>query len=444
MTASAPSPPAGSAPALSRRRLARLGASAALALTTGTIAPAAATPRRTPAAPRPTPAALTLPAPTGPYPVGTVSLRLVDDTRPDPWVAGQPYRELMVSVRYPARDAAGHPLAPHMTPGAAAGFDQLNGLGVPKGRVDWAATPSHAHEGAPVDRRGGRLPVVLYSPGAGDPRTLGTTLTDELASRGYAVVTIDHTYDAAAVEFPGGRVERSRLPEEFAEAQRTGRVTELLRKAVAVRVADTRFVLDRLEPLAAGRNPDADGRPLPPGLRGAPDLRTTGMLGHSAGGFTAAQTLHDDRRIDAAVNMDGVLGYVQRDDDPAHPATAATDGVHRPLLLMGREGHDHRTDPSWGALWRNSTGPLRERTLTGGRHASFTDAEALLPQIARRLGLPGRTVTDTIGTADPDWAIAAQRAWVSAFFDRRLRGRGGAPGGGGKPSDGSPARPSVR
>jgi 8-oxo-dGTP pyrophosphatase MutT (NUDIX family) len=58
--------------------------------------------------------------------------------------------------------------------------------------------------------------VLLYSPGAGDPRALGTTLCDDLASRGYAVVTVDHTYDAGAVEFPGGRVELSVLPAEFA------------------------------------------------------------------------------------------------------------------------------------------------------------------------------------------------------------------------------------
>ncbi|MFH8369500.1 alpha/beta hydrolase family protein [Streptomyces sp. NPDC018031] len=421
---SVPHPPTaapGAAAPVPRRGLLALGAAATLLLGTRTAAPAAAAPHRTPAAPLPPSGALELPAPTGPYPVGTVSLRLVDRHRPDPWVAGRRCRELMVSVRYPARDTDRYPLAPHMTRGVAAGFDELNGLGVPKGRVDWAATRGHAREGAPVARRGGRLPVVLASPGVGDPRAMGTTLVDELASRGYVVVTVDHTYDAAAVEFPGGRVEHSRLPEEFAEAQRTGRVTELLRKTLAVRVTDTRFVLDRLELLAAGHNPDADAAPLPTGLRGAVDLRATGMLGHSAGGFTAAQALLEDRRIDAAVNMDGVLGYVQRYEDPSHPATVATQGVDRPLLLMGHEGHDHRTDPSWGALRRHSTGPVSERTLAGGRHASFTDAEALLPQVARLLGLPEQTVTDSIGPADPVRAVALQRAWVSGFFDRWLR-----------------------
>ncbi|MEV0371067.1 hydrolase [Streptomyces sp. NPDC050636] len=366
-------------------------------------------------------ARMTLPAPTGAHQVGTVSLHLTDRHRRDPWVAGQAHRELMVSVRYPARkDAGRYPLAPQMLPGEAAGFDALNNFSehVPKGKVDWAATRTHAHKGAPAARQSGRLPVVLYSPGAGDPRSLGSTLCDELASRGYVVVTIDHTYETPAVEFPDGRVARSVMPAEMARAEKAGRMTELLKKVSGVRVADTRFVLDAL----AGR----DGASvLPSGLRSAVDLDSVGMFGQSAGGFTAAQTMHDDRRIKAAVNMDGVMGYTRRDDDPSNPSTVGLEGVDRPLLLMGKEGDTHHTVASWGAVWEHSTGWHRDLTLGGSEHASYTDGETLIPQIARRLDLPRKDVTKMIGTIDPGRAVAAQRAYVSAFFDRWLRGRDG-------------------
>lgn len=49
---------------------------------------------------------LTLPAPTGPHPVGWEALHLVDRNRPDPWVPPAP-RELMVSMWYPATAARG-------------------------------------------------------------------------------------------------------------------------------------------------------------------------------------------------------------------------------------------------------------------------------------------------------------------------------------------------
>ncbi|MGO4417316.1 hypothetical protein AB4Z54_00695, partial [Streptomyces sp. MCAF7] len=43
-------------------------------------------------------------APTGPDPVGMISVPLVDRDRPEPGVRSKPFRELMVDVRYPARE----------------------------------------------------------------------------------------------------------------------------------------------------------------------------------------------------------------------------------------------------------------------------------------------------------------------------------------------------
>ncbi|KIF76372.1 hypothetical protein QR77_25795 [Streptomyces sp. 150FB] len=398
---------------LDRRRL-LLGTAALTAALTGVTAlgasSATACDRRRRTVPTRAPA-MTLPAPTGPHPVGAVSLRLVDRSRPDPWVPARPYRELMVGVRYPAGDTGGHPRAPQMAAGETAAFDAFKDLaGVPKQTVDWASTLSHAHQGAPLAPYDRRRPVVLYSPGALDPRTLGTNLCDQLASHGYVVVALDHTYEAPAVEFPGGRVERTVLVEEFDKADTAQKVVALLRRVMAIRVADTRSVLDRLTTLGHG-------------LGQAVDPCAVGMFGHSAGGFTAAQAAHDDRRLKAALNMDGVLGYTQEDDDPSNPSTVGTDGLNRPFLLMGIEGDDHHTLPSWEQTWNHSTGWRGDLTLTGSAHASFTDLGSLLPQMARQLDLTPEEVAATVGTVDPDRSVAAQRAYVRAFFDRHLRGR---------------------
>ncbi|MFI0897379.1 alpha/beta hydrolase family protein [Streptomyces sp. NPDC020983] len=388
------------------RRSAAVGAAAA-ALSAAFPPPAAAAePGRT--------GRLRLPAPSGPYGVGTVALRLVDAARDDPWVPGR-RRELMVSLRYPARCGRGAG-APQMLPGEAAGFAAFAGYtGVPAAEVDWAATRTFARTGAPA--LPGRFPLVLYSPGAGDPRSLNSTLCDDLASRGYAVLCVDHTYDAAAVEFPGGRVERTVLPAEFAEAvpdpahADPARVAVLLRKVVEVRVADLRSVLDLL--------PDA----LPRALRGVPDFGRTGVFGHSAGGFTALQAMYDDPRIAAGANFDGVTAYVQDDPDTGYLSPVAAGGLDRPFLLAGKDGNTPSTVPCWDALWRRSRGWHRGFSLAGAGHAAFTDAETLLPQIARRLHLPASAVTANLGTLAPHRAVRAQRAHLAAFFDRWLRGR---------------------
>ncbi|SEF17055.1 hydrolase [Streptomyces sp. Ag109_O5-10] len=389
------------------RRTALLSAVAATALSAVSARTASATPSAA------GPVRLTLPAPGGPHPVGTVSLRLVDTARADPWITAQAYRELMISVRYPARDTGGHPRAPQMLPGEAAGFTAVNNLtDVPADKVDWAATRTHAHEDAPADRDHGPYPVVCYSPGTGDPRSLGATLCDDLASRGYVVVMLDHTYDATAVQFPGGHVERTVLPAEYDKAYPDKkRIRALLKKTIDVRVADTRFLLDELP------------RALPRALRGISDLDRIGMFGHSAGGFTALQTMHEDRRVAAGANMDGVVAYVPDDGDSGHLSTVAAEGLDRPFLLLGKDGNDLSTVPSWNSLWRHSRGPREGLTLRGAEHATFTDEEALIPQIARRLGLPRATVVKNIGTIAPARAIPVARACLASFFDRRLHGR---------------------
>ncbi|WP_307840790.1 hypothetical protein [Streptomyces sp. GESEQ-4] len=336
-----------------------------------------------------------------------MSRRLVDRTRPDPWIPSRPFRELMISVWYPAlAPGRGHGLAPYMERGAAQAFDAQSPHRIPSGTVDWAGTRTHAYREAPADPRGGRRPVVLYSPGAGDPRGWGTVLVEELAGQGFVVVTLDHTYESPGVQFPDGSVRTNEvLLEEFARARREGTVPALLEKTLRVRVADTRFVVDQLGA-------------LPYGLSDVLDLRRIGMAGQSAGGFTAAQSMYEDRRIHAGVDLDGTLEFNQ-EPNGTHLSPVARHGLGRPFLLMGREGSDHTTEPSWAAFWSHSTGWRRDLTLRGSRHQTYTDLATVMPQT----GLGRDVVEETIGTIDPARAVATVRACVTSFFDRWLRGR---------------------
>ncbi|MGV9882607.1 alpha/beta hydrolase family protein [Streptomyces sp. NPDC003006] len=391
---------------LTRRSLVGLAAAGLATATLSLPAPAAAAP----AAPA-TGAAARLPAPTGPYATGTVSARLVDRSRHDPWVPSQPYRELMISIWYPAAhtpgsgSGGGHPRARYMAPGAAARWGATSPHGIPEGALDFAALRTHAREGAPADTRGGRRPVLVYAAGAGDPRTWSTALVEEMASRGYVVVTVDHTYENPGVQFPDGSVkDDGPLREALAEAQRNGTMSALLKKTLDVRVADSRFVLDRLGS-------------LPHGLSAVVDRRRVGMFGHSAGGIAAAQTMYEDRRVKAGIDLDGTLEF-NPEPNGTNLMPVARHGLDRPFLLMGREGSDRTTEPSWRAFWSHSTGWKRNLTLRGSRHQTYTDLTALLPGA----GVDRATVEEHIGTVVPARAVAAQRAYVVSFFDRWLKG----------------------
>ncbi|MFB7470071.1 alpha/beta hydrolase family protein [Kitasatospora sp. NPDC056184] len=320
---------------------------------------------------------LRLPAPVGPYPVGLRTVHLTDPARSDPWVGGA--RELMLTVLYPARTVRGFPRAPQLTPAEAREFADYAprvhpGLPEP-GAVDWGEVLTHGYAGAPP--LPGRWPVLVYSPGGGDSRTLGTSLAEDLASRGRVVVLVDHPGDASQVELPTGM-----------------RTTVLVgppdpatfRTMVDTRIADLRLVLDRLGAL-----------PLAPAM----DLGRIGLYGHSAGGTAVVYAARGDRRIGAVANLEGYL-----DLDPA-PV-----GFDRPLLLFRTDGFEGaaRIDSSWAPL------PGRRELLADANHWAFTDLGPLVARL-RAAGLVTASARAAlVGTGDAAAALARVRRGVGAFF----------------------------
>jgi hypothetical protein len=374
-------------------------------------------------------------SPSGPYQIGTMPLHLVDQSRRDPWLAAARPRELMISVWYPAQDDGRYPWAPWMPPAAGKLFlTQLipSPLGTgplrpppatpaPPVPLDGVQLPvTRARQGAPADLSARQCPVVLYSPGYGDDRELGTGLVSDLASRGYIVVTTDYTYEAAEVEFPGGRVE-------------TGRQTQLP-EAVQARIADTQFVLDELAVLNSGTSPDAGHRRLPAGLAGTLDLARVGMFGHSLGGATAAQTMAADPRILAGIDLDGsivVSGLPVPGDQASQAQVKRLAGATakkldgRPFMIMTHDGHGPHDDTTLEGFWAHLSGWRLFLSLKDSGHYSYTDEEEFLSQLVAAGIIPPsvdrQAVIPAIGTIDPARAVAAERAYISAFFGLHLR-----------------------
>ena len=343
--------------------------------------------------------ATSLVPPTGHFRAGTVRLHLVDPTRLDPTSPTGGVREIMVQVWYPATDIRDHPLAPYLTPLAAAHF--IAGISAPPGAPDIALPTTIGHIGAPVDRRHGPYPVILYSPGSGADGESDTGLVEDLVSHGYVVVTMDATNDSPEVEFPGGRlVVGTFLADTEAHAL----------EAQQIRAADARFTLDELTKLTKGANPDAEHATLPAGLAGSLDLSRVGMFGWSRGGAASGQAMHDDPRIKAGIDMDG--GFF---------GPVAQEGVTRPFLLMTGDDSTEQNVPSLALFLNASTGPKLHLALADSRHATFSDIEELAPQLAPALGVPPDQVTDTVGTINPATAVTDERVYIRAFFDKYLR-----------------------
>src|SRR5580692_3558677 len=253
--------------------------------------------------------ALCLPEPTGPCPAGTTSLWLTDTSRPDPWAAGAVARELMVSLWYPAAAPGGRP-APYMTPAeselqlASRGITGIppDALSMVKTNAVSDATPAgHQHS----------LPLVVLSPGFTSSRSTLTALAEDLASHGYVVAGIDHTYESFGTAFPDGRVTTCLAR----QARRRG--TGSPEKVAAGRAADVCFVLGEL----------TGAHWAWPGA-GLIDPSRIAMAGHSAGGAAAIAAMLADSRIRAGIDMDG-----------ATHAPIPDHGLSRPFLFLGKQSN---------------------------------------------------------------------------------------------------------
>jgi hypothetical protein len=333
-----------------------------------------------------------LPEPTGPCPVGTTSLWLTDTSRPDPWVAGVNARELMVSLWYPATPSDGR-RARYMTP--AESELQLTGrgiTGVPQDALSTVRTNA-VSDATPAGRQRS-LPLVVLSPGFTNPRSTLTALAEDLASHGYVVAGIDHTYESDATAFPDGRVTTGRAR----EAPRSGRGE----KVVAGRAADVSFVLSEL----------TGAHPAWPGA-GLIDPSRMAMAGHSAGGAAAISAMLADSRIRAGIDIDGAT-HAQI---PGH-------GLSRPFLFLGKQsnytpgsggGIPGKPGPAstWERDWKLLTGWKRWLLVAGAIHASFTDLALLADQVG----------VDTGAVLSGARSLDITRAYVRAFFDQHLRSK---------------------
>jgi predicted dienelactone hydrolase len=311
----------------------------------------------------------TLPAPSGPYPLGSTTRLLRDSGRQEPRM-GLPgaRREVLVQIWYPAqRQGRGQPYRPRAETTFAT--------------AQLALVATHAAAGVPVSGSSSRYPVILFSPSWPGRRAQNTVLAEELASQGFFVVAIDHPFGSASVAFPDGRVIHTTLGGflagstiEEVEASYQQAEDELER-----RTADARFVLDEL-----GRLDTDDPEGL---LTGRVDLGRVGIMGYSFGGAVAAETAFRDDRIQAVVNLDGMVfgesathGITQpyfliaeglpAEVKPPRTARAETVNELQSDLLARDVVNQHR-------LLTNSGGALLQ--ISGTAHLNFSDGPLYSP-----------------------------------------------------------------
>jgi pimeloyl-ACP methyl ester carboxylesterase len=311
-------------------------------------------------------ARLKLPAPTGPYCVGRMRLTWEDDQRHERYHPER-HREVIAEVWYPAKEQTGRacPYFPELEviSGELTKSGQITSLQATG--LAWIA--SHAMldaEFAEVDKH---CPVILLSPGNSTNVEFYSVYGEELASRGFVVFGVNHPYDVTGVRLRDGSVAtyRERPPGD----------KEALTARMAERSADVRFLVDCLAALNNG-----DGR-----LAQHLDLSKIGIMGHSLGGMTAAESCTADPRLLACINVDGLHA--------GNPYAARPDGLPppQPFMYIGKD----RTISSGTAklIADNPRGSLV--SVPEARHMDFADVSLFEPALNPFDGRAYRVLTRT-------------------------------------------------
>ena len=332
---------------------------------------------------------VSMPLPTGPYKVGVEWRHWVDASRNE--IFGQapdqtPHskREMMVEILYPASPSDGAKTAPYMInkQSVLSAFTDLatdNGIAYAPKVDDVANMQTHSYLNAPLSDGQAQYPVLIFSHGAGGEVTMYTAQLEDLASHGYIVVAINHAYGAASTVFPNGRTVHYDL-------------SKGLDGTAPIWSQDQIFVINQLEALNQG---DPDNL-----LTNHLDLSRLGVFGHSLGGAAATMTCFLDKRCKAGVNEDGpVFG------------DAIAKGLPQPFMYMIT---DHRFfyDPT---SYKNAHGPFYEVALKGFEHFNFGD----WPFWNNVSSLHD---TFWLGGLDGERSTAITRTYLSAFFDKYLKG----------------------
>jgi dienelactone hydrolase len=302
---------------------------------------------------------------------------LVDPTRNDPFLSNGAKRELMVRFWYPASAGQACSRADYASPQVWSDFSRLMGIPLPHVTTNSCSNTSISD---------GAHPVVVFTHGYTGTFTDYTFLIEDLASRGYIVASVDHTFEATAVEFPDGRLARSVLGSHLGNSMRAD--ADSMDFAVSVRLNDLQFVLNALASLNSGSAGPFAGKL---------DMSRVALAGHSLGGLTTILGVEQDSRFRAGVVLDGVV------------PNSALHGTDTPMLLLAA-GRD-TWSPEEALLWSGLRGPRIAVNLHGAEHLTTSDAVWLAA---------GAIKTGTMG---PDKTIAAIRNYVAAFLDAHLLGK---------------------
>lgn len=354
-----------------------------------------------------------LPAPKGPYTVGTMTVDLIDGDRLELYGSHKgEQRKIRVQLYYPSDAVVSGKPVKWYEDGLVVPRGILTSFGMPGFLMDHTALiDSNSYKNLSLNQEIEKLPVVIISHGWTGFRNLHTDWCEMLASYGYMAITIDHTYGSVGLTFENGEdasVDLDALPSRETNDNFDFYATQL----VDTYALDSQLVLNFIEKLNAGtdvsKNSDLGDAYIAGNERlfeNRLDLNSIGVIGHSTGGGGLVKLSLMDDRIDCIIGMDPWI-------EPIGEAMLG-EGLEVPALFFrSTQWAGGINDTYVKILTENGTNRPRIYEIQGSKHQDFS-AMYLYGSVGRIIGLQGE-----MNGYD---SAAIQQDFILQFLDQQLK-----------------------
>ena len=354
-----------------------------------------------------------LPKPRGIYNVGTTLFHV--KTERDEIITNDTSdkRELLYKIWYPSEaDVSSMRSEKYVDRGSRAGFAMKYGLPpAAMNYLDYIKT--HVYEDIPIAN--GSFPLLIFSHGYGSKATGYYSLLSELASQGYIIINMNHTYESLGTTFPDGRIVH--FDYNFQKEISSGGMEVMMPLIEAFKNNidyDERHPIVRkaVKEFYESESVDRWAEDITTTIDLANDWNNQGFLanklrldqlavfGHSNGGGAAGMVSAKDDRVKAGVNIDGITW-----------GNLIDTFYNVPFLYISADWPAEHEDINSHIYINKSTDHFYECKLINSGHPSFMDIPFMIP-------IPSIAGT---GSIDPYLGMEITTNLLTSFFDKHLK-----------------------
>jgi dienelactone hydrolase len=342
----------------------------------------------------------TIPAPDGPHKVGTRIYELTDSARKELYSGQDEPRRFQIQVWYPSEPDSSDERAPWMNHADVFAPYIATYIEMPSFFLDHLALVKiPAYKNSKVASSNQGFPIILFSHGWNGFNAQNTGQALQLASHGYVVVGVQHTYGAVVTVFDDGTIAKNN-PAALPSGAPDDEYDLAAHKLAHQWAGDLAYALDFMT--------EQNGDSSSPFFKTS-NLSLVGVYGHSTGGGAAIQFCATDERCKALLGEDPFLRPVATE--------VLESGVIQPAFFMfSQRWHDNTNslnNRQFKPFFEKSPQAFGAVYIEGTSHYDFSDIPLLSP-LASQLGLKGPINGKRVITIVDDYLLS--------FFDMTLKG----------------------